>query len=342
MKILITNEYFAPDLYGGAENVVLELARRLSLRRFDITVLTTGNPKVKEFDGIPTIRLPVHRYLMNLAVPWIYKHAKGADLIQTNNYNACFPSLIAGKMLGIPVVCIIHALWRDKWLEMRGFIKGNVSRFVERFQLLHGYNRFIFLSDFSRNEGLKLGIPEQLTQVVPPGMRYEEYRVATKENFILFVGRLAKQKGLDYLIQAAKELPSIEFKIVGTGEEEERIKSCIPKNVELLGYVSHERLLDLYARAPIFCLPSISETFGLVIIEAMASGCAIVSTVPLDYEGRKIDIRNVEQLREAIRYLFDNRNVCLKMGEINRNKAKDYNWDDFVDSMVEVYKEVLK
>jgi len=342
MKILITNEYFAPDLYGGAENVVLELAKRLRLREIDVTVLTTGNPKVKEFDGIPTIRLPVHRYLMNLAVPWIYKYAKGVDLIQTNNYNACFPSLITGKMLGIPVVCIIHALWRDKWLEMRGLIKGNMSRFVERFQLLHGYSKFIFLSDFSRNEGLKLGIPEQLTQVIPPGIRYEEYRTATKENFVLFVGRLAKQKGLDYLIQAAKELPDIEFKVAGTGEEEERIKLCKPKNVELLGYVSHEQLLDLYARAPIFCLPSIAETFGLVIIEAMASSCAIVSTVPLDYEGRKIDIRNVEQLKEAIRFLFDNRNVCLKMGETNRNKAKDYSWDNFVDSLVKVYKEVLK
>lgn len=341
-KILITNDYFAPDLYGGAESVVLELARGLRLREIDVTVLTTGNPKVKEFDGIPSIRLPVHRYFMNLAVPWIYKHAKGVDLIQANNYNTCFPALIAGKMLGIPVICIVHALWGDKWTEIRGFVRGNISRFIEKFQLLHGYNKFIFLSDFSRNEGLKLGIPERLTQVIPPGIKHGEYRTATKENFVLFVGRLSKQKGIDYLMQAAGQLPNIEFKVVGTGKGEGKIQSLIPKNVEFLGYVSHERLLDLYARAPIFCLPSIAETFGLVIIEAMASGCAIVSTVPLDYEGRKIDIRNVDQLREAIRYLFDNRNVCLKMGEINRNKIKVYNWDNFVDSLIKVYEEALR
>jgi len=340
MKILITNEYFAPDLYGGAENVVLELARGLRLRKIDVTVLTTGNPKVKEFEGIPSIRLPIHRYFMNLAVPWIYKHAKGVDLIQTNNYNACFPSLIAGKMLGIPVICIVHALWRDKWTEIRGFTRGNISRLIERFQLLHGYNKFIFLSDFSRNEGLKIGILEQLTQIIPPGMKYEEYRTATKENFVLFVGRLSKQKGIDYLMQVAGQLPDIEFKVVGTGKGEAKIQ-YIPKNVEFLGYVSHDELLDLYARAPIFCLPSIAETFGLVIIEAMASGCAVVSTVPLDYEGRRIDIRNVDQLREAIRFLFDNRNICLEMGKANRDKAKEYNWDNFVDSMVRVYEEAL-
>ena len=100
--------------------------------------------------------------------------------------------------------------------------------------------------------------------------------------------------------------------------------------------------MDLYAEAPVFCLPSIAETFGLVILEAMASGCAIVSTVPLDYEGVKVDIGNVGQLKEAIRFLFDNRDVSLKMGEMNREKAKDFSWDGFAEKLINVYEEVLK
>ena len=341
MKILITHERFPPSFYGGGERVVYELAKRLKLKGHDIAVLTTGNPKIKEFDGIPTTRMPMHRYLMNLAVPWIYKHAKDVDLIQTNNYNACLPSLIAGKLLGKPVVSLVHALWADKWLEMRGFLAGNISRLVEQIQLSRSYNKIIFFSNFARDEGLKLGILKELTEVIPLGIDYGKYQARTKENFVLFVGRLAKQKGIDYPIQAANELPDIKFEVAGTGEEEKRIKSCLPENVELLGFVPHEQLVDLYARAPILCLPSVAETFGLVILEAMASGCAIVSTVPLDYEGVKINYGNTEQLKEALRFLYDNREVSLKMGRVNREKAKDYTWDNFIEKLIHVYEEVI-
>ncbi len=341
MRILITHERFPPSFYGGGERVIYELARRLKLKGLDITVLTTGNPKINEFDGIPTICLPIHRYLMNLAVPWIYKYAKDVDLIQTNSYNACLPSLIVAKILRKPVVCLVHGIWGDKWTEMRGFFGGNISRLVEQLQISRSYNKIIFWSDFARNEGLKLGIPERITEVISLGVDYEKYKAEAKEDFVLFVGRLAKQKGVDYLIQAAKELPDIKFKVAGTGEEEERIKSSIPRNVELLGFVSHEQLVDLYARAPIFCLPSIAETFGLVILEAMASGCAIVSTVPLDYEGIKVEVGNVDQLKEAIRFLFNNHDVSLEMGEINRRKVKEYSWESFVEKLIGVYEEVI-
>ncbi len=342
MRILVTHERFPPNFYGGGERVVYELARGLRLRGLDITVLTTGNPKIKEFDGIPTTRLPLPRYLMNLAVPEIYRHARNVDLIQTNNYNACLPSWIAGKLLGKPVVCLVHGIWGDKWIEMRGPWGGTISKLVEQLQLSRSYSRIIFLSNFARNEGLKLGIPASVTVVIPPGVDYEKYKATAKKDFVLFVGRLAKQKGIGYLIQAARELPGIKFKVVGTGEEEKSIKSRLPENVELLGFVPHEQLLALYAQAPIFCLPSLAETFGLAILEAMASGCAIVSTVPLDYEGVKVDSGNVAQLKAAIRFLLDNRDVSQKMGEANRDKAKGYSWDSFVDKLVSVYEEVLK
>lgn len=340
MKILITHERFPPNLYGGGERVVYELAKRLKLKGFGITVLTTGNPKIKEFESIPTIRLPIHRYLMNLAIPQIYRHARGVDLIQTNNYNACFPSLMAGKMLRKPVVCIVHCIWRHRWSRIRGSFLGSVSRLVEWIQLHGSYDKFIFLSDFARNEGLKLGIPESLTRVIRPGIEYYKYRVAGKEDFALFVGRLSKQKGIYHLMEAANELPDIQFKIAGMGEEGKRVRSSAPKNVAFLGFLSEEELVDLYSRARVFCLPSIAETFGLVILEAMASGCAIVSTVPLDYEGVKVDIGNAGELKEAIRFLFENRDLSLKMGKINRRKAMDYSWDSFIAELIGVYEEI--
>lgn len=342
MKILITHERFPPDFYGGGERVVYELAKRLNSKNIEVSILTVGDPKIVEYESIPTTRLPIHRYLMNLAFPWVYQYAKKVDLIQTNSYNACLPSLLAGKLLKKPVVCLVHAVWRDKWLEMRGLLGGNISRLVEKIQLARKYTKIIFFSDESRDEGLQLGISEELTKVIPLGINYEKYQIKKKGNYILFVGRLAKQKGIDNLIEAARGLPSINFKLVGTGEEESRIRSNAPPNVELLGYVPEERLLDLYARAPIFCLPSVAETFGLVALEAMASGCAVISTVPLDFEGIKLKQGNVEQLKEGLNYLINNRNITERMGQDNRVKARNYSWDSFAQQMIDLYREILE
>lgn len=341
MKILITHELFLPDFHGGGEKIVYEMARGLKEKGIEIKVLTTGNPKIKEFKNIRTIRIPINRYLMNFAVPWICKHAKDVDLIQTNNYNACLPSLIAGKLLKKPVVCMVHGMYRDRWIKMRGPILGTISKYMEKLQVDHSFDKIVFYSDFARDEGLRAGIPEKITKIVLPGIEHEKYHVKKKDWFVLFVGRLAKQKGLDDLIEVAKELPDVHFKLVGSGEEEERLKSIAPKNVEFVGFRSGKPLYELYARAAIFCLPSVAETFGLVLLEAMASGCAIVSTIPINYEGIKVDHGNKGQLKNAIQYLIDNKKMALKMGKINRRKAKEYTWNKFTNGLIKIYDEFV-
>lgn len=341
MKILITHELFPPECYRMGEKVVYEIAKRLKKKNFEVEVVTTGNPNIKNFDNIQTIRLPVHRYFMNLAIPWIYKYAKNVDLIQTNNYNACFPSFVAGKLLKKPVICLVHGMYGKKWLAMRKNVLGAISMLVENFQIKHSYDKIIFLSDFARDAGLNLGIPKKITEVIKPGIEYKKYKMRKKEPFVLFVGRLAIQKGLDYLIEVAKELPKVKFVIVGGGEQEKRLKSIAPNNMKFLGFVSEDELIDLYSRAMIFCLPSVGETFGFVQLEAMASGCAIVSTMPLDYSGIKVEVGNPKEIKDAIIYLINHPEIALKMGKKNRKKAKEYDWDIFIEKLIKIYKNVL-
>ncbi len=341
MKILLTHEVFMPEYCGGGELVVFEIARRLVERGVDVKLLTTGNPKIKEYKGIQTIRLPINRYLMNLAVPWVYKHGKDCDLIQTNNYNACFPSYVAAKWLRKPVVCLIHGMYADKWVDMRGVVLGNISKWMEKFQIVHNYDRIIFSSDYAKKVGLEIGIPEKITEVINFGIDYKKYRAGKKEPYVLFVGRLARQKGLDFLIEVVKNLPDIRFKLVGSGEQEKRLKSIAPKNVEFLGHKSSKELVDLYSHASIFCLPSVAEAFGLVLLEAMASGCAIVSTTPLGYNGFTVKYGDYKGLKNALRYLIDNPKKALKMGRMNRKMVKKYTWDNFVDRLLKVYEDVL-
>jgi glycosyltransferase involved in cell wall biosynthesis len=337
VKVLFTHEIFMPDFHGGGEFLTYEIVKRMIKSGFDVTVLTTGDPKIKNYENIPTIRLPVNRYLMNLAGPMIAKYARNFDLIQSNNYNACFPSLIAGKLVKKPVYCMVHGMYGKKWLSMRGHFFGNVSRAVEKFQVSGDYEKIIFFSEFARNSGVSIGIPKEQTIVIHPGIEYKNFYVGEKEPYVLFVGRLSKQKGITYLIEAAKQLPHIKFKVAGRDEEESRIKQEAPKNVEFLGFVSNEELRELHSRALVFCLPSVAETFGLVILDAMASGCAVVSTVPLDYKGFKVDVGDVEQLKNAILYLFENPAKALNMGIENREKVKEYRWDKCIEKLGNLY-----
>lgn len=341
MRVLITHELFPPEVWRMAEKINYDIAKRLIENGVDVKVLTTGDPNIKEIDGIETVRIPVQRYLMNLAGLWIAKHAKDYDLIQTNNYNACFPSYVAAKILNKPIVCIVHGMYGKRWLKMRGPVFGSLSMFVEKIQINHDYDKMLFFSKFGRDAALEIGVEKNITEVIKPGFDFEKYKIGKKEPFVLFVGRLAKQKGLEYLIEAARDIPETNFLIVGKGEEEKKLKSIAPANVKFLGFVPDKKLIDLYSRALVFCLPSVGETFGFVQLEAMASGCAIVSTMPLDYSGIKVEVGSSKQIKNAIEHLISNPHTALKMGKLNRKKARDYNWNRFIKRLTEIYKEVL-
>lgn len=340
MKILVTHEIFPPEKFGGGERILWEFLWRLRDKGFDIKVVTTGNPKIKEYEGVQTVRLPINRFVMNLAVPQIVKHAKDADLIQTVTYNACLPSYVAARMLKKPIANFVMGLHRDVWNEMRGPILGPISKWGEKLQLFRAYDKVVFFSEFSRAKALEAGMPRKITEVVLPGVDHKSYYCAEKDDYVLFVGRLAKQKGVEYLIEAAKELPDVKIKLAGDGELRQSLESTASPNVEFLGHKTGKPLYDLYAKAPIFCLPSISDDFGLVNTEAMASGCAVISTVPLNYSGIKINPRSKDEIVNAIRKLHDNPRLVKKMRTENLRKSKEYDWEKFTKKMINIYEDL--
>lgn len=341
MKILVTHEIFPPEKFGGGERILWEFTKRLKNKGFDVKVLTTGTPKIKEFEGVPTVRMPINRFLMNLAVPYVIKHAKEVDIIQTATYNACLPSYIAAKTLKKPVLNFILGFHRDLWFDMRGYVLGTISKCVERIQLFRDYDKIIFFSEASRKKAIESGMSRKITEVIHPGVDHNSYYAGKKEDFVLFVGRLAKQKGLEYLIEAAKQLPEVKFKLVGSGELESYLKAIAPPNVEFLGFKTGKPLYDIYAKASIFCLPSISDDFGLVHAEAMASGCAMISTIPLNYSGIKIKNKNIADIVNAVKQLRENPTLVKKMGKENLEKSKEYDWDKFTKRMIEIYDKLI-
>ena len=175
----------------------------------------------------------------------------------------------------------------------------------------------------------------------------EKSKIKTRKNFkisensilFLFVGRLIKEKGLDLFIKSFKKAleknNKIHLLIVGGGPLFHDLKSSIQdcNNITLVGPLYDRDLLKAYSSADIFVLPSISETWGLVINEAMASslpllvnrqvGC--IDDLVFDKKnGIIFDFNNHKYLVESILFLADNKNIRYKMA-LNSKKTIS-NW----------------
>jgi glycosyltransferase involved in cell wall biosynthesis len=342
MKVLLTHERFAPDFRGGGEYFVLETARNLAQKGVQVTVLTTGDPCETVYDGIPTRRLPIHPYRLNLSARTIARAAADADLIQTFTYHACLPSFLAGKRTGKPVVCTVLALFGRAWREMRGPIVGRMFEHWERMLLRLAYDRIVFVSDFSRQAGLAIGVEPARSAVINPGIALQNYAPAPqKEDYALFVGKLEARKGIHDVLAVARALPNLRVRVMGWGPEEPLLRSTRLQNVEFIPFERGPKLHESFARAKLFLLPSRAETFGLAIVEAMASGCAIVSTVPLEYEGVHVRAGDLGQLVAAVRDLWRQPERMREMGARNVELAQRYNLANQSDALIRLYQEVV-
>jgi rhamnosyl/mannosyltransferase len=189
------------------------------------------------------------------------------------------------------------------------------------------------------------------THVVPFGVELHRVRhdVAKASEFtLLFVGQLRPYKGVDVLLKAMRRLPGVKLNIVGKGYADAEYRAMAARfglnNVHFLGAVSDDELWRLYAESHVFVLPSTEmEFFGLVILEAMASGCApIISDLPGPVEvvgdvGRIVPRLDVEALVAAISELRDSPETLAAVSERARERASRYTWERCVEQYLELY-----
>jgi len=124
----------------------------------------------------------------------------------------------------------------------------------------------------------KRGVDTQLFNPIHREEKFFEknFSIQTKNHKILYVGRVSKEKNIDIFIQCAKVFPNDTFIMVGDGPYRAELERAKPENVYLVGYLSGIELSKAYASADIFLFPSGTETYGLVTLEAMASGLPVI------------------------------------------------------------------
>jgi phosphatidyl-myo-inositol alpha-mannosyltransferase len=196
--------------------------------------------------------------------------------------------------------------------------------------------------------------------IVPNGIDLHKYRFKLERESsgtaktILYIGRLEKRKGLRYLLQSFLIInhirPDFRLLIAGDGPEREKLESFVSelgiRNVSFLGYISEERKLQLLQEADIFCSPALyGESFGIVLLEAMASGCVAVAGNNSGYEtvlnGRgQLSIVNPKDAPEfARRLILLATDPALRKAwcEWAQNEVKKYDYDKVIDQYVAVY-----
>jgi len=177
---------------------------------------------------------------------------------------------------------------------------------------------------------------------------------------IVSVSNLMRSKGIDLNLYAIHRLrskhPTIRYVVVGDGPEFAALRAlarrlCIEDRVEFVGRLPHLKALQYIATADVFSLPSWSEGFGIVYIEAMACGKPVITCQgegPEDFvehgkTGLLVKPRDVDSLVEALDFLLSHPKEARAMGEHARRVVlENYTWEKNAENTIKVYREALK
>ncbi len=189
-------------------------------------------------------------------------------------------------------------------------------------------------------------------RVVPNGINPEYFKPGEKEKKILIVTRLFERKGVQYVIDAMNDIKEYELVICGEGPYKQnlmkQIKGLNAGNIHLMGYVSPERLKFEYETSSIFILPSSSENFPVVLLEAMSAGCAIITSNTTgcpEVTGNTALLVNPGEsagIKEALnRYINDD--ALRKSAGIKARERvlENFTWEKITEQYISIYNSVL-
>ena len=348
MRIVQLNPYYYP-YKGGIEHRIHEVCRRLS-KKHEMIVLTAqlkDTELEEEIDGYLVKRLP-SKFYTNYNPP----HVSTAGVLQA--LNELEPDVVDFHYRWAPSYTKAMKAYEGKWVFTFHNTYGEGQGAMRYLSTLNDFffcqmiknRQVICISEFVKNDLVARDFQEDLLDVVPTGVDFVT-NDEKDENFILYMGRLVKTKGLMTLIEAMKTVDN-KLIIAGTGPEEDALKAMVKKfdiadRVEFTGYVDETTKTKLMSTCSTFVMPSIFESLGLAAAEAIAHGKPVVASrvggLPevVGNAGILVPPKDSQLLADALNAIMDNRDLRTNLTKNTATQLQKYDWDKIVADLEKIY-----
>jgi len=396
---LITREY-PPYVYGGAGVHVEYLSRELA-RKIQVDVHAwgdqhsdSGNLQVrgtKPWEALSAGRQKFKTSLEALSLNLLELEAIGqADLVHTHTWYASMAGFWAKKLFNVPFVLTTHSLeplraWKAEQLG-NGFA---MSSWMERTAILDA-DAVIAVSQGTRKDILKAypEIEPARIHVIYNGIDLAEYQqtadtsaltaygVDPARPYILFVGRITRQKGVTHLVEAIRYLPPDTQVVLCAGapdtpeiaaemrQKVDAARAYNPRIVWIEKMVTKAETIQLYSHCAVFCCPSVYEPFGIINLEAMACRAPVVASatggilevvadgetgylVPFEQDPVTSFPAHPDQfardLAAKLAALLGDPAKCRQFGEAGRRRVEQtFSWSAIADQTIDLYRKLLE
>ncbi len=371
MKIGIVSQSYYPR-YGGVTEHVHHTALELRRRGHEVTIITSRFRR-----GETTRAAGIERVGYNILIPFnrafvdftIGLRLRGElrqvfrrhdfDVIHTHSPNAPTLPVLAIQVATCAQVGTFHTTAGRSFLQ--DVCQSYLARTVERLDARIAVSKTAEASAALYYPGEYHVIPNgvDVNRFCPEVRPFEEWRQPDRVN-LLFVGRLDPRKGLQYLIAAMPEILErtrgrARLLIIGDSYLRPRFEAAVPAaarpHVHFLGHVPSQDLPRWYATGDIFVSPaSGNESFGIVLVEAMAAGRPVVasdipgyrSVITPGEDGVMFPPGDARALSRAVAALADDPCRRQRLAERGRQRALDFAWPRVTDRIEAVYRQVLE
>ncbi len=395
---LFTNE-FPPNVYGGAGVHVEYLSKELAklvpveVRSFGAQDVQTENLSVHGYAGWdemkrntdPRFTGALDAFSRSLAMA---KDTLDADIVHCHTWYTDMAGVLAKKLWGVPFVVTIHSLeplrpWKVEQLGA-GY---HLSSWMER-TAIEDADAIIAVSKETRADVLRLfSVDESKIHVIHNGIDLAEYRATPSTDvlerrgidpsrpFVLFVGRITRQKGIIHLVNAIPHIdPSLQIVLCAGAPDTPAIGKEMTERVAEVSanrdgviwiqeMLPRPEVIQLYSNAAVFCCPSVYEPFGIINLEAMACETAVVASaiggipevVVPDETGILVDLALKEgtfdpvdpdqysrDLAAAINKVGLDPDLRAQFGANGRKRVEDhFSWSAIAERTLELYRSLV-
>jgi glycogen synthase len=310
MRVLIVSWEYPPVIEGGLGRHVRKLSERLAAEGTEVHVLTRGSAPEEERHGVVVHRVPEPPFpkdvkafvrwvaAMNSDMEALGRELGDFDVVHSHDWLVADAARRIARRLERPWLVTVHA---TEYGRHQGWVQHHPQSYIhaaER-EMVRSADGVITCSRFMRIHVASIfGMPPARVTVIPNAIDARDLEpvaadlptlrarfAAHDDQLVLLVGRLVYEKGFHLALEAlaplAKRLGNLRFVVAGTGTAEAELKRQarrlgLSRRGTFLGWVGDDMLHSLYRVADLCIVPSIYEPFGLVALEAIASGCVCI------------------------------------------------------------------